>query len=85
MRRAFLFLCFLFAAGLCSHAQPEVMGWGNLEGIRIGGHLHAFDAGLCVVEPGWSIWSRTGKERQQTTFVRRGAAVEIGLSEFRPP
>lgn len=85
MRRALLSLCFLFAAALCSHAQPEVMGWGNLEGIRINGHLHAFDAGLCVVEPGWTIWSRTGKERQQTTFLRRGSAVEIGLSEFRPP
>lgn len=61
------------------------MGWGNLEGIRIGGHLHAFDAGLCVVQPGWSAWSRTGKERQQTTFLRRGGSFEVGLTRFRPP
>lgn len=66
-------------------AQPEVMGWGNLAGIRLDGHLHAFDAGLCVVEPGWTAWSRTGKERQQTRFLRRGSTVEVELLQFRPP
>ena len=85
MRCALLVSGFFFAFAVPSCAQPEVMGWGNLEGIRINGHLHAFDAGICVVEPGWTIWSRTGKERQQATFFRRGSAVEIGLSEFRPP
>lgn len=85
MRCALLLSGFFLAGAALSYAQPEVMGWGNLEGIRIDGHLHAFDAGLCVVEPGWSVWSRTAKERQQTTFLRRGTAVEIGLTQFRPP
>jgi len=85
MRRAILLVSFSAIGALNAAAQPEVMGWGNLEGIRVNGHLHGFDAGLCVVEPGWSAWSRTGKERQQTTFLRRGSAVEISLTEFRPP
>jgi len=84
MRRLTLFFSFVAGLSLCN-AQPEVMGWGNLAGIRVDGHLHAFDAGLCVVEPGWSLWSRTGKERQETTFLRRGDAVEVGLARFRPP
>ena len=46
-------------------AQAEVTAWGNLEGIRIEGHLMRFETGVCLQRPDGSEMTRTSKERQR--------------------
>ncbi len=53
-------------------AQPEVMAWGNLTGIRVEGQLMEFESSLRVVEKGWLKFNSTGKERQQPKYDREG-------------
>lgn len=66
------------ATALC---QPEVMGWGNMTGIRVDGQLMEFETSLCVVEPDWSASTCTIKERQRSKYERNGKiqTVEIQL------
>ncbi len=78
-----LILLFMSAGSIPALAQPEVMGWGNLNGIRVDGHLLEFNTGLCVVQPEWAGFTRTAKERQTTTFTRSGSAVTVKY-QIRP-
>ncbi len=56
-----------------SVAQPEVAAWGNLEGIRIEGHLMEFETSMRVVGPGWERIDATGKEKQpRPRYSRKG-------------
>jgi hypothetical protein len=71
----------LFVAS--ASAQPEVMAWSNLTGIRVDGQLLEFGTSLCVVQPGWSDITRTGKERQ-TTLYTRNAKTETTKLQLRP-
>ncbi len=66
-------------------AQPEVMAWGNLTGIRVDGQLMRFETSLCVVEPGWRVVRRTEKEQQPSRYTRDGAVrrVDVELPPFR--
>ena len=43
-------ILFLAFAGAVS-AQPEVMAWGNLTGIRVDGHLLELATSICVAQP----------------------------------
>ncbi len=43
---------------------PEVMAWGNLNGIRVEGELMEFKTSLRVVHADWSKFNETAKERQ---------------------
>ena len=42
-------------------AQPEVMAWGNISGIRVDGQLMELGSSLCVARPDWSGVTRTGR------------------------
>ncbi len=66
-------------------AQPEVMAWGNITGIRVEGQLMEFETSLRVVEKGWQHFNATGKERQQPEYDREGQkqTINTGISGIR--
>lgn len=63
------------------------MAWGNLTGIRVGGHLVEFGSGLNVVQPEWSAITRAAKERQATSNSRNGKVqtVKVQMAPRRDP
>ncbi len=79
---AILFAVFIPSA---LFAQPEVMAWGNITGIRVEGQLMEFESSLRIVEKGWKNYSATGKEKQQPKYDRDGLKQIIltGMSGFR--
>src|SRR5262245_6405111 len=44
---------------------PEVMAWGNLNGMRVEGQLMEFKTCLRVVRADWSNFEETAKERER--------------------
>jgi hypothetical protein len=80
----------VIAAWLCldckTYAQPELMAWGNLTGIRTEGQLMEFESSLRVVDRGWTAYSTTGKEKQQPSYHRSGneqiVTTAIGKIKF---
>ncbi len=54
-------------------AQPELMAWGNLTGMRVEGQLMEFETSLAVVGADWNRMSRTAKERQRPSYERAGS------------
>jgi len=70
-----LFFITILQCPLC--AQPEVMAWGNITGIRMEGQLMEFETSLRVVEKGWLHFNATGKERQQPKYDRDGLKQTI--------
>lgn len=74
MKKLSLVLLILIVSGSVFHlfAQPEVMAWGNLTGIRVDGQLLEFESSLRVVEKGWNSFTGTGKERQRPKYDRDG-------------
>lgn len=71
-------------------AQPEVMAWGNLTGVRVDGHLLEFNTSMCVVQPEWKGVFRTGREKQTNTYSRSGKVETVKVQmrtprEFRNP
>ena len=75
---ALIFICIHSVAVL--NAQPEIMAWGNMTGIRIDGQLMEFETSLRVVEKGWLSLNATGKERQQPKYDREGTSQTINTS-----
>lgn len=63
----------LAAAPSGAAAQAEVAAWGNLEGIRVEGHLMRFETGVCLQRPDGREMTRTSKERQRPRYRREGA------------
>lgn len=69
--------------------EPEVMAWGNLNGIRIAGELMAFKTSLRLVEADWRGIKETAKEKneQQHGYERRGnariASGRLGAISYR--
>jgi hypothetical protein len=76
----------LALAGLAgaAYAQPETMGWGNLTGIRVDGHLLALNSSLCVAQPGWAGVTHSGKEQQESTYHRQGETVNLTVRMQEP-
>src|SRR5689334_14714225 len=75
----------LFTAfGGAAVAQPEVMAWGNLTGVRVDGHLLELSTSLCVAQPELSGISCTGREKQQNSYSRNGK-VETVTVQMRAP
>jgi hypothetical protein len=60
-------------------AQPEVMAWGNISGVRVDGQLMELGSSLCVARPDWSGVTRTGQERQTSTYSRDGKVETVKL------
>jgi O-glycosyl hydrolase len=51
--------------------QPETLAWGNINGIRVDGHLFELNSSLCAVAPDGKIF-QTGRERQTNSYSRNG-------------
>ncbi|MVN20504.1 glycoside hydrolase [Mucilaginibacter arboris] len=69
------FLLFLLFSGFFiqkTHAQTEVMPWGNITGIRVDGQLMEFESRLSVVGKDGIKTASTGKERQRPKYTREG-------------
>lgn len=75
-----LFLTFARAVS----AQPEVMAWGNLTGLRVDGHLLELAASLCVAQPELAGVSCTGREKQQNNYSRNGKTQTVTV-QMRAP
>ena len=71
-------------------AQPEVMAWGNLTGLRVEGHLLELSTSMCVAQPELAGVSCTGREKQQNNYSRNGKTETVTVRmraprEFRDP
>jgi hypothetical protein len=81
----------LFAAFAAeAFAQPEVMAWGNLTGLRVDGHLLELSTSMCVAQPEMAGVSCTGREKQQNSYSRNGKTETVTVQmrtprEFREP
>jgi hypothetical protein len=81
----------LFAAfAAAAFAQPEVMAWGNLTGLRVDGHLLELATSMCVAQPELAGVSCTGREKQQNSYSRNGKIETVTIQmrtprEFRDP
>ena len=81
----------LFAAfAAAAFAQPEVMAWGNLTGLRVDGHLLELGTSMCVAQPEMAGVSCTGREKQQNSYSRNGKTETVTIQmrtprEFREP
>ena len=65
--------------------QPETMGWGNVVGIRVDGHLFDVNSSMCVVKPDWSGAFRSAMERQTNNYSRSGKVETVKIqSQARP-
>jgi O-glycosyl hydrolase len=68
-------------------AQPEVMAWGNMTGIRIDGQLIDFESFLAVVDKDGTRTEFTGKELQSPMYMREGKSqtvtTDIGKIRFK--
>jgi O-glycosyl hydrolase len=73
-----IFLPAILAAGP-AFAQPETMAWGNITGIRVDGQLMELNSSLCVAHPDWTRVTRTGQERQQSSYARSGKVETVKL------
>ena len=82
MKKALLLLLTILITDMTCHviAQPEVMAWGNMTGIRVEGQLMEFESSLRVVGKNWSHFDATGKERQQPKYDRDGLKQTISTS-----
>jgi O-glycosyl hydrolase len=71
---------FLASCAGPAYGQPETMAWGNLNGIRIDGHLFELNSSMCVVQPDGSVFT-TGREKQTNNYARNGKVetVTVGM------
>jgi hypothetical protein len=80
----------LLAAAYPAFAQPEVMAWGNLTGVRVEGHLLELKTSMCIAQPELTAVTCTGREKQQNTYSRNGKTETVTVHmraprEFRDP
>ncbi len=65
-------------ARVASLNHPEVMAWGNLNGIRLEGQLLPFKTSVRVVRADWMKFNETAKERErQRQRYRRVGAQQV--------
>ncbi len=67
----------LLAAAGAAFAQPEVMAWGNLTGLRVEGHLLEISTSICVAQPELAGITCTGREKQQNSYTRNGKVETV--------
>ena len=67
----------LFGSNTMVLAQAEVMGWGNLQGIRVHGELMEFNTSICVTDSTGAIIARTGKEKQERPIYARSGNQQM--------
>jgi hypothetical protein len=82
----YLTLVLVLATPLPTLAQPEMMQWGSLRGIRLDGHLHNFETRLESVREDGSVAHRTAHYANPSRFNRQGEAqvvtVQFGEAEI---
>jgi hypothetical protein len=89
IRKIGSFILFGAFAG-AAFAQPEVMAWGNLTGLRVDGHLLELSTSMCIAQPELAGVSCTGREKQQNSYSRNGKIETVTIQmraprEFRDP
>src|ERR1039457_996630 len=84
MIRTIVSVILLLAVAGAVSAQPEVMAWGNLTGLRVDGHLLELATSICVAQPEMAGVSCTGRERQQNSYSRNGKTETVTV-QMRPP
>jgi hypothetical protein len=67
-----------------AYGQPETMAWGNLNGIRVDGHLFELNSSMCIAQPDWSSVFMTGREKQTNAYSRNGK-IETVTVQMRAP
>jgi hypothetical protein len=72
LRSALALACVLGVIAGEAVGQAEVTAWGNMTGIRLGGHRMAFESSLLAVGVRGAETLRTAKERQQPRYTRDG-------------
>jgi hypothetical protein len=80
--RSSIILISLFAA--VGFAQPEVMAWGNVTGLRVDGHLLEVNSAICVAQPELAGVFCTGREKQTNSYLRNGN-IETVTVQMRAP
>jgi hypothetical protein len=92
MRISFLKSVLAFACAFAivvgeAAGQAEVTAWGNMTGIRLDGHLMAFESSLLAVGVKGGETLRTAKERQQPRYSRDGnrriVTTQLDSLEFK--
>src|ERR1022692_4178846 len=84
MIRTIVSVILLLAVAGAVSAQPEVMAWGNLTGLRVDGHLLELATSICVAQPEMAGVSCTGRERQQNSYSRNGKTETVTV-QMRAP
>ena len=84
MQKLALFVSLAAGLAATAFAQPEVMAWGNLTGIRVDGYLFEFNSSMCVAQTGMSSLFRTGREQQDNSYARDGK-IETVTVQLRSP
>jgi O-glycosyl hydrolase len=78
MKKTFLICIALWVAFSSPlSAQPEVMAWGNMTGIRIDGQLIDFESFLAVADKDGTKTEFTGKELQSPMYTRDGKSQTV--------
>ncbi len=69
------------ALALASPAFPqaELEQWGNVRGIRVEGHLHAFETSLALVRTDGSVSSRTAHYANRSAYRRDGTRQRVDV------
>ncbi|MFO1476527.1 MAG: hypothetical protein U1F98_07740 [Verrucomicrobiota bacterium] len=78
LTRWLMLLLLAFPAARCC-AQPELMAWGNLRGIRIQGQLMEFETSLQLVAPDGTSLERTAAYSHRPSYHREGAVARVDV------
>ncbi|MDZ7725028.1 MAG: hypothetical protein U5R06_19995 [candidate division KSB1 bacterium] len=73
----FFILSVILLAYTTLSAQPECRPWGNLQGIRVQGHVIDFKTSLCIIGEDLMHVTHTAKEKQRPQYHREGDAQVI--------
>ena len=77
-------ICLLTGFAGTASAQPEVMAWGNLTGLRVDGYLLELNTSMCIAQPDGVGVFRTGRERHTNSYSRNGK-IETVKVQMRTP
>lgn len=61
-------------------AQPEITQWGSLRGLRVEGHLFAFESNLELRQRDGSVVARTGHYANRSEYSRDGSAQQVKVT-----
>ncbi|MFW5700023.1 MAG: hypothetical protein ACOCXS_03865 [Bacteroidota bacterium] len=75
-----IFIMLLMGSAASLKAQPVLMAWGNMNGIRVEGQIMEFETSMQTVAGNWESIRATGKERQRSDYNREGETQTVTLS-----